>query len=471
MVHRSTPAQSSFTGYSAGGSRALISEVVDSQLMQAMNGQGMKGESFKGSKDGSFKGPEAPQNYGFTSVVAAAKKGANGMIKQCAEGFMSYMGGNRSFPVISIMDDRRHRLKNLGDPKDSQGGGQSGAGQQAASGGGGGGGGGGDQGGDAASGSTAMYGLKEWGQQILNTKDGMFTTGNMEKKIRTALVKNQNGQTQQQQKGSGAKGLLPIKFRSKSGVEFEIEVIPLADGSGADSSGEGGADSSGKPTGQKTLHKEDSDTFHEITKDNHQLRRGDGYTRIKDKEIMNYYKDEKISTRVTDQHVHIRHNDNRIFVDEQGCWTTKPIQVKQDPDSTAASGAEAPMKTTTVSTIITQATPPVYIRSDTEAVYLDYASPFYKDTDEKLALAVAGPLGISPSSIVLNFKSPLFVDVDGKLTSSGGAGTVGPPGPPGPAGPSGSTGAMGPAGPPGPQGPPGTGTDPNAFLRAVYFYS
>ena len=69
--------------------------------MQAMNGSGMKGEAFSGSKDGKFKGPESPQNYGFTSVVADAKKGKDGQIEQSAEGFMSFMGGNRSFPVCS----------------------------------------------------------------------------------------------------------------------------------------------------------------------------------------------------------------------------------------------------------------------------------------------------------------------------------------------------------------------------------
>ena len=44
-----------------------------------------------------------------------------------------------------------------------------------------------------AKGSVGMHGLKEWGQQFLNTADGMFMTGNKEKKMRFALVENSNG--------------------------------------------------------------------------------------------------------------------------------------------------------------------------------------------------------------------------------------------------------------------------------------
>ena len=61
-----------------------------------------------------------------------------------AEGFMSYIGGSRSFPVCTIMDDRRHRLIKLD------------------------------------KGSSAQYGLKEWGEQFLIHKDGIYATGNTE---------------------------------------------------------------------------------------------------------------------------------------------------------------------------------------------------------------------------------------------------------------------------------------------------
>lgn len=111
-MHRATPNHSSFRGYSAGGGRTLIDKVDDTTMMQSMNGSVMKGE---GVQD-----VEAPQNYGFSSVVLPATKGKDGQIEQCAEGFMSFMGGNRSFPVCSIMDDRRHRPMGLKPGENSQ---------------------------------------------------------------------------------------------------------------------------------------------------------------------------------------------------------------------------------------------------------------------------------------------------------------------------------------------------------------
>jgi phage gp45-like len=293
MVYRHTPLASAMRSYSAGGSRATIGTIDDAKHMQESNKcQGMRGESWGRM--------EAPQNYGFTSVVADADEDSKtGMVKDAAEGFISFMGGNRSFPVMGVMDDRRHRLMDLAK--------------------------------DAAKGAVAIFGQKDWGQQFLNTKDGMFMTGNMEKKIRTALVKNKNGQ--QQQGGSGGSGA-----GSKMAGTFGVEIGTLADG-GSSGSGSGGSDSKGQgeqKKGQSTLHKEESDTFHEISKDNHHLARGSGNVKIEDKSITTHYKDDKISTRVTDKHVHIRYQDFRIFVDEGGCWTTKPIQIKDDPDGRGA---------------------------------------------------------------------------------------------------------------------------------------
>src|SRR4029453_1659796 len=106
-MHRATPLNSSFRAYSAGGGRATIDTIDDNKFMQESNNTGgMKGEKFPWM--------ESPQNYGFTSVVADADKSSNpGGITGSAEGFLSFMGGNRSFPVMGVMDDRRHRLMNL----------------------------------------------------------------------------------------------------------------------------------------------------------------------------------------------------------------------------------------------------------------------------------------------------------------------------------------------------------------------
>lgn len=324
-MHRSTGANTLHRSYASGGSRSLIDEVDDGPLMQTMKGNAMKGEV--------RKDVESPQNYGFTSAVAPAEKGKDGQIEQSAEGFMSYMGGNRSFPVMPIMDDRRHRLKNLVK--------------------------------DAAKGSSAMYGLKEWGQQILNTEDGQYITGNLKKKNRMQLVENKNGQKAQQQQGGGgaqakaavlmvalegssqelvaqairnAEGRLVL--RSKSGVEFEIEEFidrPAAhagNGSGAAPIGPSGGQQQGtsKATGQKTLHKEETEVYVEQNGTDTTSRHGEGYATQKSgsDSSTHWEKDKKKSTQCTEKHTHIRFQDFRIFNDDEGNWSTTPILVKKD---------------------------------------------------------------------------------------------------------------------------------------------
>src|SRR6516225_7012139 len=101
-MHRATPIQASFRGYRSGGARTVIDKADDSKLMQEMGGNFMKGET--------RQKVESPQNYGFTSVVMDADKGQDGQISGSAEGFISFMGGNRSFPVCTVMDDRRRLL-------------------------------------------------------------------------------------------------------------------------------------------------------------------------------------------------------------------------------------------------------------------------------------------------------------------------------------------------------------------------
>ena len=321
-MHRHTGANTLHRAYSSGGSRTLIEEADDKTLMQGMKGTAMKGEA--------RKDVESPQNYGFTSVVADAKKGKDGQIEQSAEGFMSYMGGNRSFPVCAVMDDRRHRLKNLGE--------------------------------DAAKGSVALHGLKEWGQQFLNTDTGMFMTGNKEKKTRIQLVENQNGKKQTQPSGGRSGGaqagtqagtrevpLLPRTFRTKSGVEFEIEtfeldepsVTPFADGGGSSSGGGAGGGAGGggeqegksKATGQKTLHKEETDIALEQNGKETFSQHGQFFNSVRSgSDASNYHENRKKSSQATDKHVHMRFEKNRIWVDDEppGHWSELPILQKKD---------------------------------------------------------------------------------------------------------------------------------------------
>jgi hypothetical protein len=159
-----------------------------------MSGNFLKGESRQGI--------EAPQNYGFTSHCMPADKDELGNITHCAEVVMSFVGGNRGFPVAGNMDDRRHRLTGL-DPGDS-----------------------------------AMFRTKDDYQQFHMHSDGGFWSGAINKTLRMALVNQQAGQQQQGSQGGGAGG-----------------QVALRDGSSGSSGGGAGSQGgqSSKPTGQKSV--------------------------------------------------------------------------------------------------------------------------------------------------------------------------------------------------------------------------
>jgi len=265
-MYRHTPLASGFRAYSAGGGRAMIDTIDDSKQMQEpTDTQGMRGEQFSSM--------EAPQNYGFTSVVADADKGPNGMIKDCAEGFINFMGGNRSFPVMGLMDDRRHRLLNLAK--------------------------------DAAKGATAMFGLKEWGQQFLNTADGMFMTGNTKKKMRFQLVNNKNDQQQQpsqQQQANGAGG-------GSSGSASQTQQ---------------------QEKGQKTLHKEDSSQYFDMTTGSLHHANGSSHHEVKGDRTVGYYSDNEKSYRADKGHTHIKNSGAHVWVDG-ACKKSMPFVISPDP--------------------------------------------------------------------------------------------------------------------------------------------
>jgi phage gp45-like len=115
-MQRATPVDTSIRAYGAGGARGLVHKADDTQFMQVLKVNYMKYET----RDN----VEHPQNYGFSSVVREAEYGsddgsdkpASGQpekpIKNGAEHFGQFMGGNRAFPVIQAVDDRRYRLFN-----------------------------------------------------------------------------------------------------------------------------------------------------------------------------------------------------------------------------------------------------------------------------------------------------------------------------------------------------------------------
>jgi hypothetical protein len=121
-------------------------------------------------------------------------------------------------------------------------------------------------------------------------------------------------------------------------VEAEQDSQSGGSGSGSGSSGGQSSQSGGskKSDGQRPIFKKESKTYIEQTAKKTTVKRGDGIHTVEDKKLSMKYKDDDISAQTTDKHVHIRYKDYRIFVDESGCWTTNPIQIKQDQDSSSA---------------------------------------------------------------------------------------------------------------------------------------
>jgi hypothetical protein len=104
-VHRATPVNAVFRAYSAGGARAAIGAINDLAGIQEVAGKFLKGEARKGIEHAS--------QYGFTSVPFDADEGKDGKPGVGPESFVSFIGGNRSFPSMGPIDDKRHRMKGL----------------------------------------------------------------------------------------------------------------------------------------------------------------------------------------------------------------------------------------------------------------------------------------------------------------------------------------------------------------------
>jgi phage gp45-like len=208
-MHRATPLQSSMRGYCGGGARSCVDQVDDSKLMQEMGGNFMANET--------RTGVEAPQNYGFTSVVFDAEKGQDGKIQACAETFVGFMGSNRSLPVTGNMDDRRHRMYKL------------------------------------EKGDSAMFRGRGDKQQFHMTQDGGFWTAPQDKTVRMHLVQQDSeSNATVQQGGSSGSGGASAQQRDSS--------------AGNGSSGQQGGQ---QKRGQEALYKEGqkSPLFVEVTKD------------------------------------------------------------------------------------------------------------------------------------------------------------------------------------------------------------
>jgi phage gp45-like len=150
-MHRATPQNVAHRSYTSGGARGVAGKVDDSKHMQEITANFMAGENRTKI--------EAPQNYGFTSVHMPPDADGKG-----AEHFSSFIGGARSFPVASAIDDRRHRLYGMQE------------------------------------GDVAMYRTKSDQLQFHLAQDGGYLTGPDSKKLRLQLIQGQ----QDGQQGGGS---------------------------------------------------------------------------------------------------------------------------------------------------------------------------------------------------------------------------------------------------------------------------
>ena len=217
-------------------------------------------------KGESRSGVESPQNYGFVSVVHKADKDKDGNIEMGAE---SFMGGNRSFPVYGATDDRRHRLHGLEE------------------------------------GDSAFHRGKDDRQQMHMTKDGNFISARSDRKQRIALVPPPQDDQQQQDQGRG----------------------------GGPSAGGGQSNGkSKKPTGQKHALDDNkkSDIYFDQSSAVTDIGHGQHHTATRGSDGSVYSENRKKSAQATNDHVHVRFEDNRIWVDLEGHWSESPIQQKKD---------------------------------------------------------------------------------------------------------------------------------------------
>jgi phage gp45-like len=258
-MHRATPLNTSFRSYTAGGSRSVVKEVDDKKLMQSMSGNIMHNES--------REDVEAPQNYGFTSVVFDAEKDQMGKM-QGAEVAHGFLGGNRSYPVAGAMDDRRHRLFKL------------------------------------EKGDSAMFRGRGDKQQFHMTKDGGFWTAPQDKTVRMQLVQkdSESNSTQQQggQSGGGGASLREAAQLVEGTLMPDGKRLPRA--TLLDDAGGGGGQSGGQQQqqnkGQEALYKDGqkSPMFVDVTKD---------ATRASGKEVHIMLDDGKIYAHIVGKEVYL----------------------------------------------------------------------------------------------------------------------------------------------------------------------
>lgn len=187
-----------------------------------------------------------------------------------AEPIVGYMNGARDHPVVLAVGDRRHRLKELEE------------------------------------GDVAQHRLKDDRQQMLLSKDGTYISTRDDKIMRVALVPKEpppeQQQGQQQTRGAGpGEGQQGGKQKKTYGQKSAKDDNKKS---------------------QVALEQNGKETF---------SQHGQFYSSVRGgSDSSAYYENRKKSAQATQDHVHVRFEDNRIWVDKEGHWSEMPIQQKKD---------------------------------------------------------------------------------------------------------------------------------------------
>jgi Bacteriophage Mu Gp45 spike protein len=282
-MHRQTPVNTAFLSYTSGGARAVVRDVDDTKEMQEAHADFLNEESQDKI--------EAPQNYGFTSVTMDCDKGqqqstgsSGGQKKKFddlqdgPESFVTFVGGNRSFPVIYPIDDRRHRLRNL------------------------------------SKGDVAIYRTAKDRQQLHMVKSddgkyvGTYLSTREDMMWRFALVPKPKDDQQQQGDQQGKRGQNNcLEDNVKSAVCFEETK-----------------DHHLLQHNKNTLEQKDVNT---------NINYDQAHIVIDDDQIICYLKDDvKISMNVAADHVHILYKKFAMWVNKGGCFASVRPVIAQDPD-------------------------------------------------------------------------------------------------------------------------------------------
>ena len=150
-------------------------------------------------------------------------------------------------------------------------------------------------------GDNALHRLQDDRQQFLMHKEGTYLSTRDDKTMRIALVPKPDDQ----QQGGGE--------QTRGGST-------------------GGGEKKKKEKGQKSARDDNlkSQVYIDQSAAVTDVGHGQHHAAVRGSDASTYNQDRKRSTQVTNEHSHLRTMDNRIFTDEQGCWSETPIQVKKD---------------------------------------------------------------------------------------------------------------------------------------------